>query len=137
MSMIRLPFIFLSVFLSSCALLSSASFESDVVVKNGKIKRYELILKGKRPNMVHDESQMFWPTYHDVFYKIHIDQLSGELTENSFKITYKNKLQILKSYFGSITLRGNNLIVNLRNCPHQDSCFNAVFNGSYKLKNKI
>ena len=124
-------------FLSSCALLGSASFENDVVVKNGELKRFELILKGKMPNMVHDESQMFWPTYHDVLYKIHIDQLSGELTENDFKITYKNKLQILNSYSGSITLRGSNLIVNLRNCPHQYNCFNAVFNGSYKLKNKI
>ncbi len=137
MRMNRLLFIFLSVFISSCALLGSPSFESDVVVKTGELKRHEITLKGKIPNMVHDESQMFWPTYHDVFYKIHVDQLSGVITEGDFKLTYKNKLQNLKSYSGTLTFNGNTLIVKLRNCPHPENCFDAVFNGSYKLKNKI
>ncbi len=87
--------------------------------------------------MVHDESQMFWPTYYDVFYKIHVYQLAGVITEGDFKITYNNKLHNLKSYSGSLTFTENEVIINLRNCPHPDNCFNADFNGTYNLKNKI
>lgn len=137
MRMIRVLFIFLSLFLFGCALLGRPSFERDVTVNNGELKRYSLTLKGKMPNMVHDESQMYWPTYSDVFYKIHIDQLSGVITEDNFEITYKDKLKSLKTYSGTLTFKDDELIVDLRNCPHPENCFKADFNGSYKLENKI
>jgi hypothetical protein len=118
-------------------LLGSPSFQRDISVNDGSFAKYELVLIGKMPNMVHDELQMFWPTYHDVFYKIHIDKLSGVITEESFKIMYKNKMERIKSYSGSLTFEGDRLIINLINCPHPSNCFEADFNGSYNLKNKI
>jgi len=133
----QLLFILFTVFLSSCALLGSPSFERDISVSGGDSTRYKLVLIGKMSNMVHDESQMFWPTYYDVFYKIYVDKLSGVITEESFKIMYQNKLESIESYSGSLTFEGDKLIINLINCPHPDNCYEADFNGSYKLKNKI
>ncbi|GAA0860336.1 hypothetical protein GCM10009114_37000 [Aliiglaciecola litoralis] len=133
----RLQVIFLVVFLSSCALLGRPSFEDVIVVESGEIKQYVLVLKGKVPNMVHDESQMFWPTYHEVFYKIHVDQLSGVVKEDDFKISYKDKPNYLKSYSGSLVFKGNKVVIKMLSCPRPENCFNAEFNGSYKLENKI
>ncbi|EAW26527.1 hypothetical protein ATW7_12628 [Alteromonadales bacterium TW-7] len=137
MRMNRLLFLFLSLFFSGCALIGSPSFEKDAVVNDGELKSYTITLTGKMPNMVHDESQMFWPTYHDVFYKIHIDELSGVINEDNFLLTYKDKAKNLSSYTGTLTFKGSELIISLRNCPYHENCFNAYFNGSYKLKNKI
>lgn len=132
----QLWLVLMGLVLSGCALLGRPSFEDDVIVRKGESKKYVLILNGKAPNMVHSESNMFWPTYHNVFYKIHVDTLSGIVPNKQFSVTYKNGQGNLDSYSGSLLFEGNELIINLRNCPHPKKCFDADFNGSYQLNKK-
>ncbi|TMP39866.1 hypothetical protein [Pseudoalteromonas rubra] len=134
MKMNRTALIFVIFLLSGCALLGRSSYERDILVTKGEVKKYMLTLKGKKPNMVHDEMQMFWPTYHSVLYRIHTDELSGVLTEESFEITYKNELKKLESYSGNLTFRGSHIIINLRDCSDPDNCVDTDFNGTYLLK---
>lgn len=137
MRMTRSMFVFLILFISGCALLGRPSFERDITINHGQLKKYVLTLKGEVPNMIHDESQLYWPTYSHVIYKIHVDELSGVITEDNFKITYGDNLDALNTYSGTLTFKDDNVIIDLRNCPHPDNCFKAEFNGSYKLKGKI
>ena len=115
-------------------LLSPYSYEDEVILDSGTIKKYQFSIIGESAGMMHTEGQMLWPTYYESIYLVHVDSSVGEFIDSQFVISAKDK-RPLTHFKGNITITKKMMIVKVNYCNSQNECKEASFNGVYVVVN--